>query len=83
MMSLSTEFLRLSLFLFLPSQYNVTSHVSNPNKSSLETLPFLDHFSLVTTQTIRIIYTRLTLQEIWVTMADTPAHSVVNGGKIV
>ena len=83
MMSLSTEFLRLSLFLFLPSQYIVTSHVSNANKSLLETLPFLDHFYLITTQTIQMIYTRLTLQEIWVKIADTPAHSVVNAGKIV
>ena len=70
-------------FLFLPLHYIVSSHVSNANKSLLKALSFLDHFSLMTTQTIQLLYTRLTLPEIWVKMADTRAHSVINGGEIV
>ena len=72
------------VFLFLPFHYIVTSHVSNANnKLLLETLSFLDHFSIMTTQTIQLLYTQLILPEIWVTVAATPARSVVNGGKIV
>ena len=81
---LGTEFLRPS-FLILPFHYIVTSYVSNANnKLLLETLSFLDHFSIIlTTQTIQLLYTQLILPEIWVTVAATPARSVVNGGKIM